>query len=221
MDAGIAGSTAAAASAVAGAGAATAAALPAAAGIFGTGISGSTALGLGATAASTGLSMLSRSAMQSQNQGLYIQNAANQNRALAQNYNGLNLQQNTIADKTATANFDVIKGMAVAKGKAVAAAGESGVGGNSFGDVLSDLEMRGGSAEGTNDLNYQTGTQQVQSSKDAAYSGTVANITGQVLPSNTGLYLGLGADAFNGGLKIADLWGKANASPLVPTGTTA
>ena len=220
MDAGIAGSGAAALAAATAAGPVLTAALPTAGGILGTGISGSTALGLGASAASTGLSMMSRLAQSSQNQGLYIQNALNQNRALAQTYNGLNLQQNTVVDKTATANFDVLRGLAQAKGKATAAAGEAGIGGNSFADVISDLETRDGLATGTNDLNYKTSVQQAQSTKEADYSSTVANITGQVLPSNTGLYLGLGADAFNGGLKIADLYSKGGGS-LLPTGTTS
>lgn len=222
LDAGIAGSGAAALSAATAAGAVTTSLVPtmAAAG----GLSTSTALGLGMTGLSTGLSIMGRMATQSQNAGLYIQNAMNQNRALAQTYNGLNLQQQTIADKTATGNFDILRGLAQAKGKATTAAGEAGVGGGAVNDVLADLEMRSGIATGTNDLNYKTGVQQAQSQKDAAYSNTVAQISGVPVPSPLGYFAGLGADAINGGLKIYDigskggLWATPDPSP-VPTGT--
>ncbi len=169
--------------------------------------------------------MMSRMATQSQNLGLYIQNATNQNRALAQTYNGLNLQQNTIADKTASANFDVLKGLAQAKGKATAAAGEAGVGGVSYGEVLADLDSRAGVAIGKNDYNYATGIQQVQSQKEAAHDNTVANISGYQVPSPIGYFAGIGADAINGSLKIFDagkkggLWATDDPDSH-PTGST-
>jgi hypothetical protein len=225
LDAGIAGSGAAALSAATAAGPALFSGAVGAGGLFGTGVSGATALSIGATGLSTGLSIMSRMATQSQNAGLYIQGAMNQNRALAQTYNGLNLQQNSIADKTATGNFDILRGLAQAKGKATAAAGEAGVGGVSFSDVLADTDMRAGIAEGTNNLNYQTGVQQSQSQKDAAHASTVANISGYQVPSPIGYFARIGADAINGGLKIFDagqkggLWAQPDPS-TTPTGTT-
>lgn len=209
MDAFLGGTTAAAGTAAAG-------------GILGTGISTGTALSLGGTALSTGLSMFGRMAGASQTQGLYIQNAMNQNRALAQNYNGIGLKQSQIADKTQSDNFDVLRGLAVAKGKATAAAGEAGVGGVSFASVFSDLNVRDAMATGANDANYTAAEQNAQNEKDAAKSRTDANIASLPQANNLSLYAGLGADAITGGLKIYDTGKKAGfwGSDAVPTGTT-
>lgn len=215
-----AGTVATGAGAIGGIGAATAATTAAAAaettlatsaaatGLFGTGISGTTALGLGGTLASTGLSMMGRMAASAGNQNLYIQNAYNQNVALAQNFNGLGLRQSQIADKTATDNFDVLRGLAVAKGKATAAAGEAGVSGVSFSNVLSDLDMRSGLATGTNNYNYTAGIQSAQDEKESARSRTIANISGMPQSNSLGLFAGISADAINGGLKIYDIADK-------------
>lgn len=192
------------------------------AGAAGLGISGSTIASIAAPLASAGLSMFSRVAANQQTQGLYIQNALNQNRALAQNYNGMGLHQSEIADKAATDNFDVVRGMVVAKGKAVAAAGEAGVEGVSFANVLSDLEMRAGDATGKINYNYTAGIQTSQNEKEAARSRADAAISGMPQANSLGLYAGIGADAVTGALKIYEagakggLWGGADK----PTGSS-
>lgn len=213
-----------AAAGAAGAGAAAAGGTAAAAtGILGSGISTSTALGLGTTALTTGLSMFGRMAGAGMTNSLYIQNAQNQNRALAQNYNGIGLKQSQISDKAQSDNFDILRGLAQAKGKAVAAAGEAGVGGVSFANVLSDLNVRDAMATGNTDANYQASEQNAQNEKDAAKSRTDANIASLPQANNVSLYAGLGADAATGALKIYDtgkkggLWGSDD----VPTGTTS
>ncbi len=225
-DAGIAGSFAAASAAATSAGAVTTELVPAVAagagGLFGSGISGTTALGIGAPLATAGLSMFGRLAAASQNTGLYIQNAYAQNRALAQNFNGLNLQQSQAGDKAATDNFDIVRGMAVAKGKAVTAAGEAGVEGHSFANVLGDYEMREGLAKANNDYNYTANIARTQSEKDAMRSRTLANISGMPITNQAGMFAGIAADAITGGLKIYEagskggLWGGAEK----PTGST-
>ncbi|MBN9538318.1 MAG: hypothetical protein J0H77_16480 [Alphaproteobacteria bacterium] len=45
-------------------------------------------------------------------------------------------------DAAAAESFDVLRGMAEAKGTATVAAGEAGVGGVSFANILSDFETR-------------------------------------------------------------------------------
>lgn len=223
-DAGIAGSFAAASTAAASAGSVVTELAPTVAGaggLFGSGISGTTALGIGAPLATMGLSMFGRLAAQTQNAGLYIQNAYAQNRALAQNYNGLGLQQSQSGDKAATDNFDIVRGMAVAKGKATAAAGEAGVGGVSYANVLSDFEMREGLAKSNNDFNYTANIARTQQEKEALRSRTVANISGMPVGNQAGMFAGIAADAITGGLKIYEagnkggLWGDET-----PTGTT-
>ena len=210
-----------AASSLGGASAATLAAAPVATGLFGTGVSASTALGIGMTGLSTGLSMMGRMAAGASNANLYIQNATNQNRALAQNYNGLSLKQSQIADKTSTDNFDILRGLAKATGKATAAAGEAGVGGVSFSNVLSDLQMRDGLATGNNNYNYTAGIQSAQDEKDSAKSRTIANIAGMPQTNSLGMFAGIGADAINGGLKIYDIADKGGLFGAdSPTGTT-
>lgn len=191
-------------------------------GILGSGISAGTALGLGGTLLSTGLSMFGRMAGSAQQQGLYIQNAVNQNKALAQNYNGIGLRQSQIADKAQSDNFDVLRGLAIAKGKATAAAGEAGVGGVSFASLVSDLEMRDGAATGNNNYNYTAGIQNSQNEKDAAKSRTESNIASMPQANPLSLYAGLAADGINGALKIYDTGRKGGLWNFddTPTGTT-
>ena len=194
----------------------------AATGFLGTGLSTSTVLGLGSTIASTGLSMLGRKAQADTTNGLYIKNAENQNIAAAQTYNSLGLKQSQESDQTQTANFDVLRGMAEAKGKSAAAAGEAGVGGVSFSNIFSDVEMRAGRAIGTNDANYAGNIQQAQDEKEAAHSRAQANITGMPQASPLALWAGMGADLATGGLKIYDITDKATNfnGKVTPTGTT-
>jgi hypothetical protein len=217
------------ATAAAGAGTAAVAGTAAAAtGLFGTSLSAGTALSLAGTALTTGMSMMGRAAGAASTQALYIQNAWLQNKALAQNYNGISLRQSQESDRAQSSSFDILRGLAVAKGKATAAAGEAGVGGVSFANVLSDYEMRDGLATGNVDYNYTASIQNAQNEKDAAKSRTEAGIASLPQANPLSLYAGIGADAITGGLKIydiADKGGLFGKKALVdgadkPTGST-
>lgn len=175
-------------------------------GLFGGLGSTSGLLGLAGTAASMGLGMIGRSAQYADQSNLYIQNAANANRALAQTYNANSTRQMQEQDKARVDNFDVVRSMAEAKGKANASAGEAGVGGVSFSNVLADYAMRTGNAEGKTNANYAMNDAQIQSEQYAARSRTEAAINSTPRPSELGMYAGMASDAIKGGLKIYDIY---------------
>jgi hypothetical protein len=212
MDAGIAGAGAATAAAVGSAGAVTMAAAPAAASVFGGLASTSGMLGAAGSLASMGLGMIGKGAQTADQTRLYIANAENANRALAQTYNANSTRQHQEADKAQQDNFDVVKSMAEAKGKAGAAAGESGVSGVSFSNVMADYEMRTANTESKTNANYAMNDAQIQSEQYAAESRTKAAINSTPRPSELGMYAGMGADALKAGLKIYDIFDNGSKS---------
>lgn len=155
-----------------------------------------------ASVAGAGMSILGKTSQYQDNSALYIENIKNTNRALAQSYNSAQTRTTQEADKEATQNFDIVRGMAEAKGKATAAAGEAGVEGVSFANVLSDYESREGRARASNDANYQMVAGQVQNEMESSRTRAKANILATPAPSETGLYAGIGADLFKAGLKV-------------------
>jgi hypothetical protein len=136
----------------------------------------------------------------------------NANRALAQTYNANSTRQQQESDKAQQDNFDVVRSMAEAKGKAGAAAGEAGVGGVSFSNVMADYEMRTGNTVSKTNANYAMNDAQIQSEQYAARSRTEAAINSTPRPSELGMYAGMGADALKAGLKIYDIYDNGSKS---------
>ncbi|MGQ3301209.1 virion core protein, T7 gp14 family [Reyranella sp.] len=154
--------------------------------------------------AGAGLSTVGQMAKYQDNSALYIQNAEAANVALANTYNANQTRAIQEGDKAATESFDVVRGLAEAKGKSAAAAGEAGVEGVSFANILSDHEAKLGRARGNIDANYQMAAGQIQNDNEAARSRAKGQINSVAQPSETGLYAGVGADLFKAGLKIYD-----------------
>jgi len=165
-------------------------------------------VGIATSVASAGISAVGRMAQYNGTSNLYIQNAEAANIALANTYNANQSRAIQEGDKAATESFDVVRGLAEAKGKSVAAAGEAGVEGVSFANIMSDLEAREGRARGNIDANYQMTQGQIQNDSEAARSRAKGQINSVVQPSTTGLYAGFGADLFGAGLKIADIYSR-------------
>jgi hypothetical protein len=163
-------------------------------------------LGAAASLGSTLLGGIGRSAQYNMQSGLYVQNALNANRALAQTYNANGTRSIQLADQAEQNNFDVSLSMAKAKGTATAAAGEAGVSGVSFANVLSNYEMREGNEVAKTDKNFQWGVAQDDQQNRAAQSRTKAAINETPIPSEAGLYANIGAGALTSGLKIYDIY---------------
>jgi hypothetical protein len=163
-------------------------------------------VGVVASVAGAGLSTVGRLSQYSGASDLFIQNAHSANVALANTYNANQTRAIQEGDKAATESFDVVRGLAEAKGKSTASAGEAGVEGVSFANILSDLESREGRARGNIDENYQMSAGQIQNDNEAARSRAKGQINSVPQPSQTGLYAGIGADLFGAGLKIADIY---------------
>ncbi|TAJ89440.1 hypothetical protein [Reyranella sp.] len=124
-------------------------------------------------------------------------------------------------DAAAAESFDIVRSMAEAKGTAVVAAGESGVGGVSFANILSDFETREGLARGKLDYNTLTKQQQIADDNAQARTRAQAGINSSInaavnatpVPSETAMWAGIGADIAGAGLRIGDKAGwfdKAN-----------
>jgi len=181
-------------------------------------MSASSLIGIGGTALSTGLGVLGSLGRNAQQAYTYDATARNANIALANSYNTTQAKDNQEADKTATQSFDIVRAMAEAKGTATAAAGEAGVGGVSFANVLSSLEMKEGMARGSNDENYTTSIQQNQDETLANQSKAKAIINSTPQPSNLGLFTDIAAQSVKGGLKIYE---ATNPSPTAPKPSAA
>ena len=177
-------------------------------GVLGTGISASTLLGTAGALGSFGLSALGKTTQYQDQSALYIRNAENANIALTHTYNANSSRMQQEQDKVRTDNFDVVKAMAEAKGKANASAGESGVGGVSFQNVMSNFEMKEGGVRGNNDANYAMTLGQISDENESARSRTKAVINSTPLPSETGMWAGIAADGAKAALKIYDIWDK-------------
>lgn len=159
-----------------------------------------------ATVAGTAMSVVGKASQYQDNSRLFIDNAYNTNVALANSYNTTQTRAIQEGDKAATENFDIVRGLAVAKSKATAAAGEAGVEGVSFANILSDFEAREGRAKASNDMNYKMVVGQVQNEQESTRSRAKAQIASVPQPSETGLYASIGADLFKGGLKIYEAY---------------
>lgn len=137
------------------------------------------------------------------------------NQSLAQTYNSNSARTNQERDKAAVERFDILRGMAEAKGTATVAAGDAGVGGVSFSHILSDFETREGMAAGNLDYNVISKTQQIddenQGQRRKAQGGINSAINqaiqGTPVGSANAMWAGIGADALKGGLSIASQTG--------------
>lgn len=134
------------------------------------------------------------------------------NKSLANVYNSNQARAIQESDAAATQSFDILRGMAEAKSTAKAAAGDIGVGGVSFANILSDFEMREGMTRANIDQNYRMTANQINEDNLAAQQKAKAQINtsinaavqGNPVPSGAGLWAGIGADAVGGAIKIAD-----------------
>jgi len=163
-------------------------------------------IGAVASVAGAGLSTVGRLSQYSGASDLFIKNAEAANIALANTYNANTTRAIQEGDKAATESFDVVRGLAEAKGKAAAAAGEAGVEGVSFANILSDHEAKLGRARANIDANYQMAAGQIQNDQEAARNRAKGQINSVPQSSETGLYAGIGADVIGAGLKIADIY---------------
>jgi hypothetical protein len=195
-------------------------------------------LSAGATVIGTGLSIMDRvsqSGNAKANRGAALNAVLNGtipaiNESLGQVYNANAAKTVQEQDKAAVEKFDILRGMAEAKGTAMVAAGDAGVGGVSFANILSDFETREGLAKGNIDYNVRAKTQAIADENLAAQGKAKAQINsainaaviGTPIPSDTGMWAGIGADTIKAGLSIGDKYGlfdnKTKVDPK--TGTT-
>ena len=179
----------------------------------------------GAAVAGTALNIVGKTTQYADNSRLYIENGMAANRSLANTYNSIQTKMIQEGDKAATESFDVVRGLAEAKGKATAAAGEAGVEGVSFANILSDYEAREGRARANIDANYQMAVGQGINEMEGARDRAKAQINATPIPSETGLYASIGADAIRAGLKIYDAFddrgpGKDKPKPKLTSGSS-
>lgn len=182
----------------------------------------------GASVVGTGLSIMGRlssASDASSNRAAALNTALNTtipsiNQSLGQIYNANSGREIQERDKAATEAFDINRQMADAKGAATAAAGDAGVGGVSFSNILSDFEMREGLAAGKRNYNYATKVQSIADENQAQQErarGTINQVINQAVastpvPSPMSTYMGIGADVAGAGLKIADKYGLFDLS---------
>lgn len=194
-------------------------------------ITASQAIGIGATALGSGLSIMGRVSAQGAaqaNRDAAVRTALDQtipsiNASLGQVYNSNAARVNQERDKAATEAFDVTRQMAEAKGSAVAAAGDAGVGGVSFANILGDFEMREGLNKANSDYNYKTKAQQVADENTTAQTRGQAQINGALngavastpVPSTMSTLAGAAGDAIGAGLKIGDRLGLFDAKTKI------
>lgn len=197
-----------------GAASAASAAAPAAAAAAGSGFSAMSALTAGATVANAGLSIMGALSKNQAAGANYAQTMYNSNVALGQSYNGIEMKQRQAADKAAIQSFDVLKAMAQAKSKANVAAGEAGVGGVSFANLLSDFEMKRSEAKAKTDANYASEVQAGEDEKRAVRARAEGVINSQPKANDVATVAEIGSAGVNAGLRIFDLgekrgWWKA------------
>lgn len=168
--------------------------------------------------AQLGIGVASSLGKNQQQQSDFTSTMENANRALAQSYNATQLKNNQDADKAQSDSFDVAREMAQAKGKASAAAGEAGVGGVSFANLMSDYEAGAGRAKGNVDYNYTSSIQQNQSEAETNRQKTLATINNTPKPSQAGLFADLASQSIGTGLKIYDVFDKPadKSKPTTP-----
>lgn len=181
---------------------------------------------MGVTAVSTGLSIMGKISGQADaaaNRDRAMDSALSQtipsiNQSLAQVYNSNSARANQERDAAATESFDILRSMAEAKGTATVAAGEAGVGGVSFANILSDFETRESLAKGKLDYNVATKVQQIGDDNMQAKTRAQAQINSAInaavnatpVPSTMSVLAGIGADVGGAGLKIADKIARPN-----------
>jgi len=134
----------------------------------------------------------------------YSANASAANRAVVNSYAGAGLRQQQEQQKAAQDKFDVGLQMAEAKSTATVAAGESGVGGISFANLLSDYEARAGRTNATTDANAEMAVSAVQADKESTQAKGQSAINAMPRPSPLGLFADVGAQAARAGLRIYD-----------------
>lgn len=147
--------------------------------------------------------------------GVLSQTIPSINQSLAQTFNSNAARTHQEQDKAAVEKFDILRGMAEAKGTATAAAGDAGVGGVSFSHILSDFETREGLAAGNIDYNVTSKTQQIADENEAQErraQGAINSSVNQAIsstpvPSAGSTFAGIGADSLRGGLTIASQMG--------------
>lgn len=190
-----------------------------------------TGAAIGASVLSTGLSIAERvsaAGAASANRATALNSVLNDtvpaiNQSLAQVYNSNAARTAQENDKQATERFDILRGMAEAKGAATAAASEAGVGGVSFANILSDFEMREGLAASSLDYNYLTAAQQISDDNVQAQTRAKAQINSSInaainatpLPSSGALWAGIGSDVAGAGLTIGGKLGLFDRKPKV------
>ena len=185
----------------------------------------------GSAAAGTGLQIIGavskngeKQAQYNQGQAYVTQASTTINQQLGQVYNSNAARANQENDAAATQSFDIVRAMAGAKGTAVASAGDAGVGGVSFSNILSDFEMREGLARGTEDYNYAAKTRQIADENIQARNRALSQVQSVVNsapppPSATSLWADIGSSAINGGLRIADAFGAFDKKKPEPQRT--
>ncbi|MGL1245518.1 virion core protein, T7 gp14 family, partial [Vibrio parahaemolyticus] len=89
-------------------------------------------------------------------------------------------------------SFDVARQMAEVKGRANASAGEAGVGGVSFANLMSDYEAREGRARGNIDYNYATTQQDLTNQAEASRTKAQSIISSTVKPDPMAPWLAVG-----------------------------
>lgn len=167
------------------------------------------AVAAAASVAQLGLSVAGTMSKQQSLADTSAQTTYNANTALGQSYNGVQLKQNQAADKATQQSFDVLKQMAVAKGKATVGAGEAGVGGISFSNVLADFEAKRAEAKGKTDYNYASEVQAGEDEKKALRSRAESVIAATPKPNAMTAMAEVGGAGVNAGLKIYDIGDKA------------
>jgi len=194
-------------------------------------------MGVAATVVGTGLSIMDRTSSHRaavDNRGIALNSVLNEtvpaiNQSLAQVYNSNTARQVQENDMQATERFDILRGMTEAKSTATAAAGDAGVGGVSFANILQDFEMREGLAAGSLDYNYATAAQQISDDNVQAQTKAKAQINSSInaainstpLPSSGALWAGIGSDAIGAGLTIGGKLGLFDRKPKVDANSGA
>jgi hypothetical protein len=149
-----------------------------------------------------------------QQQKAYAANAKAANQATINSYAGIGLRQQQENEKAAQDKWDVGLEMARAKATSTTAAGETGIGGVSFANLLSDYEARGGSAMATTEENRKMTEGALQQEKDSTQAKGQAAINAVPRPSPLGLFADVGAQAAKAGLRIADIREKRRAGTV-------
>ncbi len=128
------------------------------------------------------------------------------NKATVNSYTGLGLRQMQEQDAAAVEKFDVMVQQREAQGTAKVSAGESGVEGVSFSNLMSDYAARGGRARSRVEKNSEMAVQAVQQQKETAKLQGDAQLAAIQRPSKMNLFADVGIQLARGGMKIYDAY---------------